>query len=600
MKLWRHRIDLMPRRILAFWVALVGAIFLLTLGMRYQAIASADCHSTLRPTASGVARDPQTNASVPGSVLHTSITFDWREGRTTPAALTIGRALPFYRLMLNGADLTPGVDLAARDIRDRAPHLHVLPAELLQAHDNRVELQFPDATMLGSVNVNQVCIGRLADMQPAFRANWWRMVGVARVCLLLLISFALLALALWLLGGRPRVHLWYVALLLPLMLRNFYDASTSRPGGPVPWMYLEAVGSAALPYLLFGFMRAHWRFCFPRLALVLKLLTAMALLLIGVDTIHPAPFLGVTVDNGLTFLVLTSTLVAVTAVLMLVRSMHRVERRAVLAAASIAIACSTVQAANAFFPFAQRWMWTDPIASVALAIGFGYLLIRRMAVGEFVYTSASAALACELDEAIAVEPLPNHRLWSRFSAGIGRGERSRLMRDIHDGFGSRLVGVLALARRELAHFPLLNEIHRALLDMRLMIDAMDETSASLACALARFRQRIEQAHAAASERCAWHVRMASDVVIGEPTRLVAALRALEELLHEALERAHRGAIEIDVQAVRRSIRFAVVGGSGWSAHAIDRIHRLIRPMDGEVVLRNDDAQPRCEFSVPTF
>lgn len=538
--------------------------------------------------------------TAPPATVRYRIAFDRPDGAPLPLALMVGRALPFYRLTLNGADVTPGVDLAARDVRDMAPHLHVLPAELLHARDNVALLQLSESPLLGPLGVEQICVGPLADLEPAFRANWWRMVGTPRICLMLHFALGVLAIALWLLSGRQAAYLWYIACLLVLAERSFYLSTSIRPGGPALWIHVADACLLLLPYALYGFMRSHWRFPVPRLTTFLHASTAVALACAGIRSLAPSPARDSMMDAAFVLSVATSCLVVVAAILRRVHSMHRVERRAVVGICIFAFVVSLPEIANFFVPFAQRWMWTNPPATIVLAMGLGYLLIRRMAIGGYVFTAATDALAGDLDRAIAVDQPSTRRAWAMYTAGISRLERSRLIRDIHDGFGARLVGVLAQTRRELPHSPLQTEIHRALLDMRLMIDAMDDSLQSLADAMARLRHRIEQSNARAAVRCDWRTDTLDDVMIGDRARLVAVYRCLEELLSETLDDGRSGGVAIDVRATRSAIWFGVEGEGGWSAVTIDRAHRLVRSADGELALLSVKRPPRCEFYVPLF
>ena len=73
------------------------------------------------------------------------------------------------------------------------------------------------------------------------------------------------------------------------------------------------------------------------------------------------------------------------------------------------------------------------------------------------------------------------------------GERVRLMADLHDGIAGQLVSIIALG--EQAEDPVAPEItracHRALTDLRLVVDSMEDVGDDLGMMLAAFRDRIE-------------------------------------------------------------------------------------------------------------
>lgn len=581
-----------------YWAGVVCAMLLTIGAMRYREAPTARC--TAKPQRAETMSGDRATHDAAGETIPVArypIRFDRPDD--APLALTVGRALPFYRLTLNGANLTPGVDLAADNVRDLAPHLHVLPAELLHARDNVAELVVPEVAALGPLGVEQVCVGPLADVQSAFRANWWRMVGIPRICLMLYIALAMLAIALWALNAQQAAYAWYLLCLVPLIERSLYLSTAARPGGPLLWIHLGNLSLIVLPYALYGFMRAHWRFPVPWLMPFLHATALLALLCIGMRGVQ----LPAALDAGLAalfvLLVTVSSVVVAAAILWRVRSMHRVERRAVTGVFAFGFIAALPEALDVLVPFAQRWMWTNPLSTIAVALGLGYLLIRRMAIGGYVLGAATDALAGDIDQAIAADPPPDKRVWAHFAAGISRRERSRLIRDIHDGFGARLVAVLAQARRELPHSPLQGEIRRALLDMRMMIDAMDDSLRSLATAMGRLRHRIEQSNPSAEVRCCWRMGGLDDVMIGDRARLVAVFRCLEELLSEALADGRCDALAVEVRADRSAICFAIEGDEGWDMATIRRAHRLIHRADGQIV-QQAGPRVRCEFSVPSF
>lgn len=581
-----------------YWCALLAACALTIHLLRYRAAPTATCLPIPTPVRAQLAA-PSGGPAVP--VERYDFRFAVPQSQAQPLAVTIGAALPFHQLMLNGADLTPEADLHARDLRDLAPHLHPLPATLLKARGNLLQLTLPALDALGPTRLEHVCIGALAELQPAFNANWWRMVGLPRICLLLLIALTLLAIALWVISGRHPSYLWYGVCLAPLLERCLYLSMPFRPGGPQLWIWLDDAALLMLPYALYRLMYAHWRFTSGGLRGVVRLGIAAALL-VALARGFALPDQQPALEAAFVLVVLLSALATVLTVLGRASSMHRVERRVVTGVLVFAFVVALPEIGYFLLPFEQRWMWSAPPATVVLALGLGYLLVRRMAISEYVMAAATAGFAGELDQAIADKAAPTPRLWARVSADISQRERRRVIRDIHDGFGSRLVGVLSRARHELADPSLQVDIQRALLDMRLMIDAMDDASHSLGSALARLRHRIEQSQPQAAQRCHWQVAHIDDVVIGDRNRLVVVYRCIEELLSDRLARDGGTEVSIQVQTSRRRARFVLCGGHDhWSATTIDRVHRMVRLAQGDFALQPAHAgQAQCSFSVPLF
>ena len=74
------------------------------------------------------------------------------------------------------------------------------------------------------------------------------------------------------------------------------------------------------------------------------------------------------------------------------------------------------------------------------------------------------------------------------AAALAR-ERTRLMRDLHDGLGGQLVSIVALSERGNAGAPIGDAARAALKDLRLVIDSMDDIGGDLMLALGSWRER---------------------------------------------------------------------------------------------------------------
>ncbi len=119
-------------------------------------------------------------------------------------------------------------------------------------------------------------------------------------------------------------------------------------------------------------------------------------------------------------------------------------------------------------------------------------------------------------------------------------ERSRIMRDMHDGIGVYLTSML----RQLDHEPvdrvhLREAAHNALNDLRLMIDSLGSTSSDLPAMLGMFRTRIGVALDACKVDLEWQVDELPALQDFGPERALNLLRILQEAFTNALK--HSGA-----------------------------------------------------------
>src|SRR4029434_10116892 len=90
------------------------------------------------------------------------------------------------------------------------------------------------------------------------------------------------------------------------------------------------------------------------------------------------------------------------------------------------------------------------------------------------------------------------------AAALAR-ERTRLMRDLHDGLGGQLVSIVALSERGNATAPIGDAARAALKDLRLVIDSMDDIGGDLMLALGSWRERAMAQLRPHNIALEWHV-----------------------------------------------------------------------------------------------
>jgi signal transduction histidine kinase len=135
-------------------------------------------------------------------------------------------------------------------------------------------------------------------------------------------------------------------------------------------------------------------------------------------------------------------------------------------------------------------------------------------------------------------------------------ERTRLMRDLHDGLGGQLVSIVALSERKSQES--LHENHpvndsigdaarAALRDLRLVVDAMDDIDGDLMLALGVWRERAQaqlRPHGMALE---WRALTPSGLPVCpdlRPWHVIQILRLLDEAVTNAVK--HSGAKRVTV------------------------------------------------------
>jgi two-component system, NarL family, sensor histidine kinase UhpB len=126
-------------------------------------------------------------------------------------------------------------------------------------------------------------------------------------------------------------------------------------------------------------------------------------------------------------------------------------------------------------------------------------------------------------------------------------ERTRIMRDMHDGLGSQLLGLLLQARsNKIGHDALVRGIETSLDDLRLVVDSLDMKAGSLSEALGEFRRRMEPRLEAAGVALVWRVQDVEETPAIGPGAMLQVFRILQEACSNALRHASPQTIEVSL------------------------------------------------------
>lgn len=132
-------------------------------------------------------------------------------------------------------------------------------------------------------------------------------------------------------------------------------------------------------------------------------------------------------------------------------------------------------------------------------------------------------------------------------------ERTRLMRDLHDGLGGQLVSIVALSERQRTGGAPIGEAARAALrDLRLVIDAMDDIGGDLMLALGAWRERIASQLRAHRIALDWRVLTPQGLPVHQelrPGHVIQILRLLDEAVTNAVKHAQAGTITVGIETL---------------------------------------------------
>lgn len=129
-------------------------------------------------------------------------------------------------------------------------------------------------------------------------------------------------------------------------------------------------------------------------------------------------------------------------------------------------------------------------------------------------------------------------------------ERSRIMRDMHDGIGGQLIGLILQARsRKLSADALVSGLEQSLDDLRMVVDSLEQGEGSLTGALGAFRARIEPRCEAAGVELAWQVEDVGATPNVGPDTTLQIYRILQEACTNALRHGAPTHISVSLRRV---------------------------------------------------
>lgn len=191
-----------------------------------------------------------------------------------------------------------------------------------------------------------------------------------------------------------------------------------------------------------------------------------------------------------------------------------------------------------------------PLGILALAVLLLFGIVRRARMLSRRLEHANALLDARIADKEAELEATAALLRQREAEAAVQGERSRIMRDLHDGLGSQLMSIMLSARVGIAEPAAVAEGLQAVIDeMRLMVDSMDSVGESLSSALATFKARVQPRIEATGIAFDWQEdHSIADIADFGPRDVLQIFRVLQEAVTNALK--HAQCSRIAVQAVR--------------------------------------------------
>ncbi len=185
-------------------------------------------------------------------------------------------------------------------------------------------------------------------------------------------------------------------------------------------------------------------------------------------------------------------------------------------------------------------------------------------------------------------------------------ERQRLMRDMHDGIGGQLMGLLFASRRQpIPQAELTESLQLVIDELRLIIDSLDTVGETLGTALATFRARIEPKLSAAGMELRWSNNLPETVDGLGAREVLQIFRIVQEAVTNVIKHAHSETIDIDIGtddagAITIAIADAGtgIGTAQGGGHGMENMQARAAAIGGSIQVNSSEQGSTVTLIVP--
>ncbi|MGY4414004.1 signal transduction histidine kinase [Bradyrhizobium sp. LB7.1] len=451
----------------------------------------------------------------------------------------VGQTGPFERTSRTEQPPPPFVPGAPPVLLGHPPQLFSIRHDLLHAGPNTVHLRlWVKSGTRGALS------GMTIGPEPLVRAVYERRVWVSvtgpQMIVVFSAGFGLFILLMWL--RRRHETMYGYAALTALAFTLFVAGRFVIAEPPIPFPYWGVLVWAGLEaYIvlmcLFALRYGGWRW--PRLE---RWLWAY---LVASPFLDYASFVGfggwVTQQWWLMTFVLTIVYVAVFWTLAWQR--RTLETLGLAIAGSIKLVISANERLLSYPIDLPRY---QPFAYVPMFIMIGWILIDR-----FVRSlNDTEKLNAELEQRVAEKHAELARNYQRMQMMERQQaiveERSRIMRDMHDGIGAQLISALSLVEHgELSAMEVAAALRECLDDLRLTIDSLEPTENDLLPVMGNLRYRLDGRLRKQGIELDWQVSEVPGLPCLTPQNVLHILRILQEAFTNIVKHAHATSIRVE-------------------------------------------------------
>jgi signal transduction histidine kinase len=476
-------------------------------------------------------------------------TFDHpMDGAREAWSVYLPRFFSAVEVSVNGVEILDSRRDPAANRPDRAtPQIAVIPASLLRDGTNDLTIRL---YLWGPISgfLDRVYVGPDEGLRPYYDKRTLLFVTLPMVFAAWQAILAVILTIMWVMRRHEPA---YGALALAMALGAMQALLRSAMDDPAyPALNATLIASTPLEaglVLSFGilFFGRRW----PRTLGPLIFIPGVAIALIGLfadnETLRRS-FVVIGLPAVILYLILLAVVVAAA-------DLRRRDVPSLLlgCAVTIVLTCLIHDVLEVAHIIPDDRLFFTRLSYSAMLVAIGAGLTWRFARALNRVDGFAAHLAIQLREAEEKLKESFAREQERERAAALARERTRLMRDLHDGLGGQLVSIVALSERGEAG-GIGDAARAALKDLRLVIDSMDDIGGDLMLALGSWRDRVTAQLRPHDIALDWHAVPSGLPVHPElrPWHVIQVVRILDEAVTNAVKHAGAKRIAVSIETLK--------------------------------------------------
>ncbi|WBL79678.1 ATP-binding protein [Bradyrhizobium xenonodulans] len=427
------------------------------------------------------------------------------------------------------------------------PQIALIPASLLRDGSNEITVRlFVWGPLKGFLDT--VYVGPDTALRPSYETRTLLFVTLPVAFSAWQSILAVILAIMWLMRRHEPVY----GVLAVAMVLGVAQAFMPPPVPPATTSRLAAVLLASAPIesaliVVFALLFFGWRW--PRYGMLL-FLPGVVVFVVGLLGGPPLP--------RILFLVLGIPMVGICLLLMAGITAAQVARRPDAAsftlgcAVTIVLICWVHDMLAVFEIMSNERIFVSRLSYSAMLVAIGAGLTWRFARALNQVDGFANQLVTRVREAEERLKASFAREEERARAAALANERTRLMRDLHDGLGGQLVSIVALSERGHEGATITDAARAALKDLRLVIDSMDDIGGDLMLALGSWRERATAQLRPHDIALDWRVATPQGLPLHpelRPWHVVQIVRILDEAVTNAVKHAQACNIAVTIETL---------------------------------------------------